>query len=180
MPIDSSLRSKEDKMAASAQIGKAMHERKLSDIDFTTNSTQSQVATIWGPPDDYTGSGNAYLVYRIGNQEVWMQFEPVPPHRLANVRIMPPSDQIAHVVGERKLSDIKFTANLTYQQVVAIWGRPDTFGGSGINYFVYQLNDGEQVWMQFLPKPPYCLNAAILVSPRTGQHKTIFEDNVPK
>jgi hypothetical protein len=89
---------------------------------------------------------------------------------------MSTSNQITEVICKRKLSDIKFTADLTRDQVAAIWGPPDGKRGSGIAYIEYSLEDGQEVWLQFISGPPYRLQGAILLSPSTGQHKSLFEE----
>jgi hypothetical protein len=81
----------------------------------------------------------------------------------------------AHVTHARKLSDIKFTADMTKDQVAAVWGEPDGKRGFGIAYVEYTLEDGQEVWIQFMLEAPYRLLAAIIVSPQTGQHKILFE-----
>jgi len=80
-----------------------------------------------------------------------------------------------HVTSARKLSDIKFTADLTREQVAAVWGAPDGHRGFGIDYYAYTLEDGQEVRIQFTPEAPYQLLAVIIVSPQTGQLKILFE-----
>src|SRR5262249_41911440 len=47
----------------------------------------------------------------------------------------------------RRLSDIALTTNLTEAQVYTVWGEPDRREGSGIDYQVYQLEDGRELWI---------------------------------
>ena len=74
---------------------------------------------------------------------------------------------------KRRLEDIKFTADLTKDELVSIWGKPDGGRGSGIDYIEYTLEDGREVWVNFLPEPPYRLNIALLCPP-TGKPETLF------
>ena len=71
----------------------------------------------------------------------------------------------------RSLQDLNFEESLTYGQVASVWGRPDDFGGFGIDYFIYKLNNGNWVWLEFGPKN--VLVRAILFDPRTLQRVRI-------
>jgi hypothetical protein len=86
------------------------------------------------------------------------------------------AQMVNHASHGRKLSDIHFSANLTQEQVVTIWGQPDGDRGSGIAYVEYTLEDGQEVLLAFLPEPPYSLQMAMLFSPHTGQRKTLFSE----
>jgi len=88
----------------------------------------------------------------------------------------PAGNQMTHVASGRRLSDLKFTADLTRDQVSAVWGQPDGKRGSGVEYLAYKLKDGEEVLMEFLPEAPYRLHGAIVVFPRTGQHRILFAE----
>ena len=152
-----------------------MASRKLSDIDFKDTLNREHVTAAWGLPDAYAGLNNAYCVYRVEEKEVWMTFEPLPPYRLLAVRNVPPSGQIAQKAGGRRLSDVTFQAGITYGQIASVWGRPDRFTGSGIDYFVYLLGNGQEVRMEFFPAPPYQLISAILMNPNR-EHKVLFDE----
>jgi|HubBroStandDraft_5_1064220.scaffolds.fasta_scaffold158187_2 hypothetical protein len=75
---------------------------------------------------------------------------------------------------ERKIEDLKLTGDLTLDYVTNVWGQPDGKRGSGIEYFAYELSDGDELWLSFLPNPPRRLNGALVFSPHTGQHKPLF------
>jgi hypothetical protein len=86
----------------------------------------------------------------------------------------PQKQTVNHVGHERNLSDIRFTADLTQEQVVTIWGQPDGYRGSGIAYVEYTLKDGQEVWMTFLLGSPHRLNWALLFPVGGGKPKTLF------
>jgi hypothetical protein len=143
--------------------------RKFGDIP-KYHQTEKQITAMWGRPDDRSGpSTNVYSVYHVGNREVWIHFEASPPHYISWYRAGPPCFNAAHVIGHRRLSDLKFTYDLTYQQVAAVWGRPDSFAGSGVDYFVYTLNKRQVVWMAFDYRASNRLLVATLRDTRTGQ-----------
>jgi hypothetical protein len=100
-----------------------------------------------------------------------MKFGASPPHEITWIRGGPPCNKAAHSTGHRRLSDLKFTPDLTYQQVTAIWGRPDSFGGSGIDYFLYQLREDNVVWLEFEPDAPYRLLGGYIRNPKTRQNE---------
>lgn len=74
----------------------------------------------------------------------------------------------------RALTEIKLTGDLTREQVAALWGPPDDFRGSGVDYLEYHLSDGNELWLEFFPEPPYRLRHALLFSAKTRQHTTLF------
>lgn len=74
----------------------------------------------------------------------------------------------------RNLSDIHFSADLTQEQVVTIWGQPDGYRGFGIAYFEYTLNSGQEVWITYLPDSSHRLNWALLFPVGGGKPKTLF------
>jgi hypothetical protein len=76
----------------------------------------------------------------------------------------------------RKLSDIKLNEQLTQKQVTAKWGPPDWDRGSGVEYFSYSLEGGQELWFQFESEPPHRLLAALLVA-REGPKTLLFEVN---
>src|SRR5215469_15069234 len=91
-----------------------------------------------------------------------------PPHSGNSV-----TSETVGTVNKREITDIQFTPNLTHAQVTAIWGQMDGPRGSGVQYFGYSLEGGQEVWLSFLPDPPYRLNMALLV-PQKGKAETLF------
>jgi hypothetical protein len=43
-----------------------------------------------------------------------------------------------------------------------------------VDYWAYILEDGNVVWLEFIPEPPHQLNRAILASPKTGNRTWLF------
>jgi hypothetical protein len=78
------------------------------------------------------------------------------------------------MTNKRTLTDIKLSADLTQAGVESVWGKPDGERGSGVAYLAYKLEDGQELWLQFLPEPPHRLRGALIVSPLTGEHKQVF------
>jgi hypothetical protein len=79
-----------------------------------------------------------------------------------------------HVVVVRGLTEIKITSELTEDEVVSKWGKPQGHRGSGISYLAYTLDDGREVWLAFLAEPPRRLRGAVLFSQSTGRKVTLF------
>jgi len=79
------------------------------------------------------------------------------------------------LAAKRSLIDIKLTPDLTFDQVIFKWGQPDSHAGSGVDYLVYQLNDGNYIWLRFTPDAPARLLGAILHVTSTGERKDLFE-----
>jgi hypothetical protein len=95
------------------------------------------------------------------NQEAWLGFDDTSPPHLIGIRPMPPAGKAPPKNQVKKLSDLTISNGITYQQVTKVWGRPDAFGGSGISYYIYQLEDGHEVWLEFDFEPPYrCLGGS--------------------
>jgi hypothetical protein len=75
-----------------------------------------------------------------------------------------------------RLSDIKFDATLTKKQVFAIWGPPDAVAGFGLEYQVYELEDGRKVWLLFAQQEPRPLIKAIAyVNNKDAKAEIIFD-----
>lgn len=85
------------------------------------------------------------------------------------------SNETTRVTRGRRLSDIKLAADLTREQVVTMWGPPDGHRGSGLDYLMYTLEDGQELWLLFGLEPPFGLRAASLVSPEGGHRKNLFQ-----
>jgi hypothetical protein len=81
--------------------------------------------------------------------------------------------QTNYVTTQRRLVDFKFSADLTKEEVNELWGPPDGHRGSGVDYVAYRLEDGQEVWINFLPDPPHQIHGAILVS-AAGRTKLIY------
>jgi len=57
--------------------------RRLDDIKFTDQLTESELFAIWGQPDGTRGSGLPYWEYTLPDgREVWVTFFETPPYRL--------------------------------------------------------------------------------------------------
>jgi len=73
------------------------------------------------------------------------------------------------------LNDLKFSADLTQEQVEAGWGDPDGHRGSGIDYFEYALEDGSEVWLAYLNGvPPRKLMGALRFNPSSKQFEHLY------
>jgi hypothetical protein len=79
-----------------------------------------------------------------------------------------------HMSRHRTLDELRLTAELTRDQVAALWGPPDGDRGSGVQYLAYVLEDGEELWLEFLSMPPHRLHGAVLYSPESGKHRVLF------
>lgn len=148
----------------------------FGDIDYSTNVTKDQVIAIWGAPDAYAGTNNCFCVYRVKDREAWLGFEARPPYRLAAFRPMPPAAKASPEKRARKLNDLAITNGITYQQVTAAWGRPESFPSAGISYCSYPFEDGQEVWFEFDFRPPYRALSALLVGQK-GTIKDLFSSN---
>jgi hypothetical protein len=77
--------------------------------------------------------------------------------------------------NKRSLNDLKFSADLTQEQVEAGWGDPDGHRGSGIDYFEYALEDGSEVWLAYLNGvPPRKLMGALRFNPSSKQFEHLY------
>jgi hypothetical protein len=156
---------------------RAAADRKITDFDYT-NLTESQVIAAWGPPDaytDYAGTNDFFCVYDVGKKEQWMAFKTEPPHALIVVMWMPSAAKVVPKRRTRKLSDLTITNGITYEQVTAVWGRPDCFPPTGIEYFSYQLDQGQAVWFEFdTVHPPYPAIIATLFDQQNKRGKHLF------
>jgi hypothetical protein len=88
----------------------------------------------------------------------------------------PKSKTAASNKAHRRLDDFKFDKNLTVGKVHAIWGPPDVEEGFGVEYLVYELEDGRQVWLLFAShehRP--LLKALIRTNDRDAKLETIFD-----
>jgi len=74
----------------------------------------------------------------------------------------------------RNLADIHFTADLTQEQVVAIWGQPDALRGFGIDYKEYNLENGQKVWIQFLSGSSNLVACVRLFSTNSDKSKILY------
>jgi hypothetical protein len=61
-----------------------------------------------------------------------------------------------------RLNEIKLSAQLTRVQVLVDWGLPDAIMGSGVEYLVYELEDGRHLRLMFAPQSPQPLLKAIV------------------
>jgi hypothetical protein len=77
--------------------------------------------------------------------------------------------------NKRRLNDLKFSADLTQEQVEAVWGAPDGHRGSGIDYFEYTLDDGSEVWLAYFNGvPPRKLMGALRFNPSIKQFEHLY------
>jgi hypothetical protein len=149
-------------------VKRTANERNISDIydrGFPTRVTENQVIAVWGLPEAYAGTNDCYWVYYVGDKEQWIEFKTEPPHYFMPVAWMPPAAKVVPERRTRKLSDLTITNGITYEQVTAVWGRPDYFPPTGTEYFAYLLENGQEVWFEFdNMHPPYRSLGAIVVS----------------
>ena len=106
-----------------------------------------------------------------------------PEHNnLVNVETMTNSmpksdraDDTSNNTNKLRLNDLKFSADLTQEQVEAGWGDPDGHRGSGIDYFEYALEDGSEVWLAYLNGvPPRKLMGALRFNPSSKQFEHLY------
>lgn len=76
---------------------------------------------------------------------------------------------------KRKLTDVTFTAEMTRENLAAVWGPPDGPRGSGVEYYAYAMENGDEVWVVFSSEPPHRLTGALLVSPVRGTREWVFQ-----
>jgi hypothetical protein len=74
----------------------------------------------------------------------------------------------------RRLDDIKLCAELTEEQVLALWGQPDGLRGSGSDYRAYTLEDGRELWLEYSSDSRRHLLSAGLFSPTSCEHQLVF------
>lgn len=70
---------------------------------------------------------------------------------------------------------LKLTSQLTRQEVLKAWGEPDAVDGSGFEYLVYRLDDGNSVFFLFSLQSPPSLARAILKSGTGGEDKLLLD-----
>lgn len=73
-----------------------------------------------------------------------------------------------------KLGAIRPTAQLTKEQFLSEFGPPEAVEGSGVEYLVYQLDDGRRLWLLFAARNPHPLLKVIVFS-REGR-EIVFDD----
>ena len=179
MPADtnSSTQFSVQESSTNIPIKRAAADRKITDFDYT-NLTEAQVIAVWGPPDaytDYAGTNNFFSVYRVGDNEQWMAFKAEPPHHLIDYMWMPPAAKVVFEKRTRKLSDLTITNGITYEHVTAVWGRPDYFPPTGIEYYSFLFEHNEEVWIQFdFMHPPYRALGASLINRQNGKITHFF------
>lgn len=88
-----------DDLKRIAKPSKSSMERKLKNIKLTKDLTRDQVKAIWGPADSYPGSGVQYEAYKlIDDQELWLVFNPSPPHYLEYALLLSTKDKTHKIV----------------------------------------------------------------------------------
>lgn len=161
---------------SSNRIKRAAADRKITDLNYT--NTEAQIITAWGPPDayaDYAGTNNFFRVYCVADHEEWIAFKTEPPHQIIVFLWMPPAANVIPERRTRKLSDLTITNGIMYEQVTAVWGRPDYFPPTGIEYYAYLLENGQEVWFEFdVTHPPYRSLGAIFFDPKKGTSKHLI------
>ena len=73
-----------------------------------------------------------------------------------------------------KLNDVKWNGTTTRDAILKIWGPPDRQVGSGVDYWLYELDDGRVVLLVFDSSPQMRLAKADLYGPQEGQHTELF------
>lgn len=61
-----------------------------------------------------------------------------------------------------QLNEIKLSVQLTKEQIFAQWGSPNAIEGSGVEYWVYNLEDERLLWLLFASQSPQPLLKAII------------------
>jgi hypothetical protein len=86
-----------------------------------------------------------------------------------------PAYHTSNNANKRRLNDLKFSADLTQEQVEAVWGSPDGHRGSGIDYFEYTLQDGSEVWLAYLNGvPPHKLMGVLRFIPSSKEIEHLY------
>jgi hypothetical protein len=161
-----------EETATNVQVKLTAASRKITDIP-TNYATEGTVTALWGPPNAYAGTNKDFSVYYVESEEVWMGFKDEPPHCLWGIFWMPAAGKVPAERPNRELSDLTITNGITYRQVSAVWGRPDGLAGSGINYYVYYLEDNRQVLIQFEYGPIYRAVGGFAID-KNGESKDLF------
>jgi hypothetical protein len=155
----------------------SMKARRLAEIKLSAELTEDKVLALWGPPDSRIGSGVDYKVYSLeGGQALWLEYSPGESRNLLSAKLVSPSsgDRKRLFPKPRRLEDIKLCAELTREQVLALWGPPNAPRGFGVDYRAYILEDGQELYLEFSTAPPCRLHIARLFSPKTGERKSLF------
>ncbi len=72
------------------------------------------------------------------------------------------------------MSDLTLTNGISYQQVTAVWGRPDFFPQTSLDYLSFQLENRQEVQILFGRDPPYRALGAFLIDQQKGTIKALF------
>lgn len=176
-----------------------LEPRRLESIAITPELKRNQVWTLWGQAERVYSVGHEYEVYILEDGK-WLSllYYLEPPYLLRGASLYSPS-RVEHTllfpIQERKpphRDDVKFTPNLTREQVWAGWGPPDRHRGYGMEYEVYGLEDGQELWLLYVVyeetpyrsfgggRPPYRLWEASLYSSTHREHKSLFRKEIRK
>jgi hypothetical protein len=96
--------------------------------------------------------------------------------------VQPPNDAsgtsrtTAKMKPRLELHKIKFSIQLTKKQFLADWGPPDAIEGSGVQYLVYELDDGRSLWLLFASQAPQpLLKARVYDDGSDTDGRTVFD-----
>ena len=142
-----------------AALPPAQELRRYTGIDLTRDTTFDRVVAALGPAQPY-GPAREMITYGFGSGEdarlwLWLSFEAAEPRRLTRAivqRLDRPHCMrwepivlfnALEITKRRRLGQLDFSRRLSVADVAAVWGPPDSEAGSGIQYWVYQMADGE-------------------------------------
>lgn len=130
----------------------------IDDIRLTPETTRDEIVATWGNAVHFGPALEMESYSLVTGEYLWLSYDLGTPRRLTRAVLVsmsafPETTMLLNRIEStknRRRGQLDFGEPITANDVYSAWGPPDSVIGSGLEYWVYQLADGEDVRLLFI------------------------------